>query len=324
MRKIIIPKDTLINRIQIECKTFKDVADEFNTIPSVVSRLCKSYGISKPHGWKYGKSFITNHTEITSDWLMEHWVNTSLSLHELSEKFNVSESLLEFRTKKFGLTKKYKHRFNTEKLYDLSDPHVFYLAGLVATDGYLNKGKNSIEIDLTGDSEKDLLVDIKDYYEMSAEVVTYNKSNRLRFAEESLTEFFRENFNISDGAKTFSVGTIPNFTSENLAKAYVLGCFDGDGSISWSTQQNRHHLTHYLNVQLCTASYDFVYGLKQIIDKYTDLNISFTTVGDKYYRISASYRKAQKLLGWMYSVDNCFSLRRKRDIYLSHKVDDIV
>lgn len=66
----------------------------------------------------------------------------------------MSEGLLYFRATKYKVYKTFKYYVNTEKLYNLCDPNVFYLGGLLATDGYLNKKHSSVEIGLTGESEK--------------------------------------------------------------------------------------------------------------------------------------------------------------------------
>ena len=74
----------------------------------------------------------------------------------------------------YKLKKPYKHHFNTNKFFDLNDPHIWYLAGLLVTDGYFTKNYDSFTISLTGDSEYQLLKDIKTYYECSSEIKQYH------------------------------------------------------------------------------------------------------------------------------------------------------
>jgi len=111
-----------------------------------------------------------------------------------------------------------------------------------------------------GNSEKDLLVKIANYFELENSISTYNNKHLLRIAATGIKEFFSSTFNIPIKNKTFELSTPNTFTNSDCLKAYILGCLDGDGCIS--------HLSGLYpkpTVVLTTASEDFVKNLINII-----------------------------------------------------------
>ena len=252
--------------------------------------------------------------DIDKQWFIDNWINTSKSLKQLSVEQNVSLALLDNRSRSYGLKKPIKHPCNTSKLFNLSDPNIWYIAGLIATDGYIVKKWNAFELALTGDSEHRLLQSIAEYLETTANITQYGKSWRLRIVAKGLPDFLFSTFNIPAENKTFNVGIPSSFPSESCAKAYIKGCVDGDGSISPS----RYYM------RLTTASEKFVLGFNDIIEKYVGIKMSFyyERRNNKRYPTSwASLNRAKKLLDWIYSEET-LCLERK---YLNYcKVKDIV
>lgn len=185
--------------------------------------------------------------------------------------------------------KKFKYHVNTSKLFDIKDPNIWYLAGLIATDGYLADFPDSFEITLVGESEKKLLKDIRDYLESTAPVNEYNNSYRLKISANGIREFLNKNFNIPFKNKTFEVGTPINLINEDCSKAYILGCLDGDGCIRND------------EVSICNGSLKFIEGLKYIINKYLDLKFNVRMekrkiTNNSYPTIAISGKKAKLLL----------------------------
>lgn len=323
MQKIIIPQEELDQMI-------KEVE---SGIPK--RAVCKNHGFSydvfimrmrelgipipKSQNARKGKlgQYIKQRPDIDREWMIENWVNTSKSLRELAKQEGVSESLMESRRVMFKLEKHFIHPVNREKLFNLQDPHVYYLAGLIATDGYVPKDHDCFEIGLIGDSERELLLSIKEYFESKSPIQSYRYSegktnSLLRIATSGLENFLFENFNIPSGAKTYTVGVPIQFTNEDCAKAYLHGCIDGDGYIS---EDGR-------GFGLTTASENFVRGLHSIILKYTGQDICFyyeKRNGEcAYPTISTSCSKSDIVLGWMYSLSDCFSLKRKEEKFKKH------
>ena len=287
--------------------------DAFN-LPNTISKL------------KYMIQLQDYGIPLEKDWLVKQYVQSSRSLLDLEKELGVPPRFLEKLCKYHNISKRYKYSFNKDKLYNLNDPNVWYLAGLIATDGCIDKFANRISIGLVGDSEKSLLQDISNYFEDSHGVSIIYKLDKsgeknykvynICFSDKNIKSFFRDNFNIyrtEESSKTFSLGFPKFFPNDECKKAYVLGCFDGDGCI---THLNRNNPS----AGLLTASKDFVLGLSNLLESSLDINTNFSEA--HYFSISIGVSDGlEKFLDWMYSY-NGFRLDRKYKKYI--KVKDIV
>ena len=281
------------------------------SVPTLV-KWCRIYDIDYKN---YIPKEKAKDAFVTKEWLIDHWINSNKSLPQLAKEFHLTEGLLEARRAKYGLTKRFKYPLNLEKLYNLNDPNVYYLAGLIATDGYIPQGQDAVEISLTGDSELSLLTDIEQYLELDFPIANYKGSYRLRIVAPGLEEFLFKAFNIPALNKTFAVTVPDDFPNESCAKAYVRGCLDGDGSIK---------TTNHLGFSITTASEDFIRGLCNIFHKYLNESIPYyfeKRADRKYPSINIQKRRARLILDWVYSEPG-LRLERKYQLYL--KVNDIV
>lgn len=310
MKKVIISKD-LIEQAIFQYPNKQDAAKSLGISIYLLNRHLKDYNITynETGSWKKPKSGFS---EITKEWLINNWINTEKSLTQLSKEFNIPYGVLDFRRAKYNLSKKYKLPLDKNKFFNIEDIHIWYLAGLIATDGYIpGKNRNSIELSLTGDSELLLLNSIANYYNVQGGIHHYNNIHTLRIAYDGMNEFFSKIFNIPPGPKTFNLQIPVSFPNEDCAKAYFLGCVDGDGCISKSKYQ----------ITLTTASIDFIQGLNKILKQY--LNIEALIYFEKrsqdrqFPTLSIYNWKAKLTCDWMYSIiDQCFYLERK---YLKYK-----
>ena len=290
----------------------KDICEYLSINIYELNKLLKENNlIFKSANSQKGKSHIKNYSFVTKEWLENHWLNTSKSLDMLSKEFNIPSGILESRRKLYSLSKRFKYKCD-EKILDSENPQTAYLAGLIATDGYIPKNRLAVEIDLTGESEYKLLNNLKNYYNIDAEVKSYGNSYRLRISTANLVDFFEQEFNLYGDNKSFNVKTPKSFKSEECAKAYVLGCFDGDGSI-----YNKR-----FQFSICNASYDFIKGLADIIEFYTKQHLSIRyninkQSNKKYPCIGTTDKKAKIILDWIYS-SKCINLERKYNKYLEN------
>lgn len=262
----------------------------------------------------------TNHPEIDKEFLITNWLNTSKSLKDLSRELGVNDSLLESRAHRYGITKERKYSINTKKLFDFNNPNVWYLAGLIATDGYTNTNADFIAITLVGDSEKELLSDICKYFEMSSPVAEYSMNGKkkysIRISAKGVKEFFCTNFGIPSKAKTRTVQVPKNCTDTDCLKAYILGCLDGDGCIS-------HLSGGSPSVVLTTASEGFIRGVIGLIEENFGIRVSYSMQCGKYPTMGVyGKKKVLEFLNLVYSTSACLCLGRKREKYLL--VRDIV
>lgn len=316
MKKIEIDKNILIQSIK-DNKPKNQLAKELGVDVGVITARCKEYGIEyKVCSWKKGKTFPTDiYPYVNKEWLQKNWLDTDKSLHTLSLEHNIPQSLLESRASSYKLKKTFKYRYNVSKLTDITDYHLYYLAGLLATDGWMDKQHDQVNIGLTGDDEKELLISINNYYENTRPVKTYsNGSTYLSFYGRGVKKIFIEYFNIpnsKESNKTFEVGVPEKFYNEDCVKAYLRGCIDGDGSIR-------------IDGKLCdlfTGSEIFVKGLLRIIKQYIgiDISLSYLTAQDRVTKYPGFYmavNNTRKFLDWIYSLENCFYLKRKYKRYL--------
>lgn len=308
MKKIILDKEILREQLSLGIKK-EECAKNLGISKAVFLKLCKENNLPLVR-YKNLNSQPKTRPDIDKQWLIDNWVNTDKSMSQLAKENNVSEGLIDSRRAKYSLKKAYKFHVNTKKLFNLKDPNVYYLAGLLATDGYFPRNLNCFELQLSGASEYILLNKIRDYFEITSpieEYITYaKKAYRLRVACDGLNNFFENNFNIKSGAKTFNVGIPTFFYNEECAKAFVRGCCDGDGYIGKKPGV----------FALTTGSKELVYGLYKIILKYTGIDTNFKN--HKYYSISLGYQttnKAFKFLSWIYSQNNALYLERKYEIF---------
>lgn len=311
MRKIVLDKDELCKYLN-KGLTKSYVSKCFGVSIETLNKNLKLYNLVFD---LYGSTKGKNKKEsiIDEKWLTENWINTDFSLNELSKKFGVSEPSLWYKVKKYKLKKQFKRHINIEKFKDLSDPHLWYIFGLVATDGYLPKCGNCLTIGLCGESEKELLTDICLYYESSFKP-TYHKfgnSYMWRCAFEGLNDFLEQNANIPRTNKTSCVGVPKSFPNIDCVKAYILGCIDGDGNIDCKRRRLR----------IVTLSSDFIDGLINIILNYTNIQAYRFSMKNKkreceYPGLCIQGKKFLDFMKWVYSTSCSFKLKRK---YLSYK-----
>lgn len=189
MKKIFISKDIIESEISKNL-TLKQSAQNLNTSVDTFKSLCKYHNINWVRKSLKNISRPKIRPDIDKEWLVNNWVNTNKSMHQLAIEENVTEALIDNRRAKYNLVKRFKYIVNKDKLFDLTDPNVYYIAGLIATDGYIPKSSDCFEIALTGESEYELLKDIKEYFESTSDIALYGNSYRLRIVAEGIVKFF--------------------------------------------------------------------------------------------------------------------------------------
>ena len=318
MKKKLIDIEVL-KEAAISYPTRKAAGEALGISKDTFSNLLKEHNIifvpikvDKPKCFK-------QYPEINEEWLIKNWVNTTKSIKELSQEVGCLDSLIESRIAAFKLKKPYKHSFNTDKFFNINDPHIWYLAGLAATDGHFPKHYDALQFSLVGEDEYQLLNSIKTYYESSKEIAQYHTDDKGDWhwiiSYPGLQQFFVDTFNISMENKTYTTGIPKSFPSEDCAKAYVRGCIDGDGYITVTGDR----------VRVCTASETFTQGLGEIVSTYAGIPCNnffvkgYTKKDMLYPAVEWKTNRAKRLLDWLYSLEDCFKLERKYLRYLNNK-----
>lgn len=309
MKKINIEKEVLeeeLSKNQTKLQCAKNLGIDICTFRKLcIEKKVKNY---IKINFRRGKDLPLIRPDIDRQWFIDNWIKTAKSLKILAQEEGITEAVLDNRRRKYGLEKPYKYSVNIDKIFNLKDPNIYYLAGLLATDGYFPQKQDSFELDLSGEDEFQLLTLINSYLESTHPIKTYGKSHRLRIVAKGSRSFFETNLGIVSHDKSHTVGIPKVFYSEDCAKAYVRGCIDGDGYISKNG---------YMLVLVC-GSYNLVDGLYSIIKKYCNIecNRSNIIVKDiEYPRISLYGKKAKKLFDWIYSDNSDFKLIRKYKRY---------
>lgn len=324
MKKILLEKEELkrqLNKLR-QGKTLSEISSEIGIDRHTLKRYAKLYDLEVPKSnyRLYRKSIdYTQYDYIDKEFLINNWLHSSKSLVKLAYDLGVSEAILSKKVREYGLNKKYLNYFNVDKFYDLSDPHIWYFAGLIATDGHLSHTHNIVSIRLRGESSKQLLQDITDYYESTRGIRCYGKQQidfDIMFCYDGIREFFLSNFGIPSGNKTFTVGFPKAFPNEDCARAFILGCFDGDGCISSEVAKKE-------KCGILTASFELTNGIRNTIKEYVDISPVWEERVNKktlntYYSITMKGANFYKFLEWLYK-GNSFKLSRKYNNYLFWK-----
>ena len=280
------------------------IARELNISKYILCKYLTYYNLNIPRKIR---------PDIDKQWLIDNWVNTPYSARELAERENIPARIIEDRYCRYGLKKRFKYHINTAILFNLQDPQIWYLAGLIATDGYLADYPDSFELTLTGEDEYNLLLNIKNYLKSDAPIGKFNGANRLKICADGIRNFLLINFSIPKENKTFNVSVPKNIPNEDCAKAYILGCLDRDGCIGKN------------GFSLINSAENFIKGFKYIIFNYTGIEINFRyekrkKTGNFYPCIAITGKKAIQILDWVYSTTCKFYLNRKYKKYLDLKM----
>jgi DNA-binding transcriptional regulator WhiA len=236
------------------------------------------------------------------------------SVSQIASEYGYTTKSLYGLMSRWGIKKPFKYSINTEKLFNPKDPVTNYLAGLIATDGYLHPKHQRIDIHLVGLSEKQLLENLMNYYESDIPVkqykYEYNEKGKfgVGITAEGIREFFIDNFGLTLENKTETVGIPKAFNDENCARMYIRGCFDGDGSFN----PNIPRLT------ISMKSERFITGVRDIIDEYLGIRVSIDT-SNGYPSLYYQHSNPNQIQSWFYQGYETIRLERKYQKFLEYQ-----
>ena len=152
-----------------------------------------------------------------------------------------------------------------------------YYAGLIASDGCISskdhKENNVLTISLK-ESDLQTLENLKEFLEYTGKLYYSEKVKcyTLNIIDRELIKGLEDNFNITRGK---SLTYIPPILNEELKPYFILGLFDGDGSIScintvwWSKDENKKFYKRKVYEDKFTFS-SSVTGTKETLDYIKD------------------------------------------------------
>lgn len=172
-----------------------------------------------------------------------------LSFSEIGACFNLTERQVNYRTKKWGLDYSKKKDLN-ESFFSSNTKAVYYWAGFLAADGYIEKERNRVGLGLQAQ-------DIQHIEKFKLAVGSThavcpfmnNSAYRIRFNSATMIKDLEEQFNIT-AAKTFTY-KMPDFEDEYLLLEFFRGYIEGDGHIEKTASGN-------LRLHLCSANETFL------------------------------------------------------------------
>lgn len=187
-----------------------------------------------------------------------------------------------------------------------------WLTGFIAADGTIRKDCNAIKIGLSS-IDREILEKIKEELKIEKHICDYVTNNGFAISELEWTskqhKDFLAQYNIVNNKSYLPLSVPYNFNEEEKL-AFILGYFDGDGSIS--IQDN------YLRFRICAHRPEILYSIANVLDnKY---NIKYSISEDKQrnmYELSISTTYAKQIFKDMYAL-NSLKLNRKYQKFLEY------
>lgn len=260
---------------------------------------------------------------IDRELLVQEYLINNKSMVDLANELGITRSKLYYNLKKFDLlhtdikkTKTIKRSINNS-LVNLENPGIYYLAGLVATDGFIRA--NNIILTLSNDEGYSILKRIANHFDYSGEIrrrdnhggFSINPYYELTIHSVEMIHIFEDYFRII-GKKSDGLERFPNKLTSALdtyQKMYIRGIFDGDGTFDIS--RGRYQIT--------SGNYLFIKSLcKYLNDKFSfDIEVKRREDRDKRYPFLLIPRvQSEVLASWIYSENTDID-----DLYIQYKYD---
>lgn len=189
-----------------------------------------------------------------------------------------------------------------------------WLIGFLASDGTVRKDRNSIKIGLSA-KDKEILEKIKVEVSIEREILEYTTANGFDIVELNWTSEQHKKDLAKFGVmpnKTYYETSLPTFENDNYTLAYILGYFDGDGSISISQQG-------YLRFRLCCYTKTLLQDIADFFERKYSATYSLSKDPSRQmYELFISTTYAKNIFEDMYAL-NTLRLDRKYQKYLEYK-----
>lgn len=214
-----------------------------------------------------------------------------------------------------------KHFFDFNFFKKIDSHEKAQILGIIASDGNLSKKDYCLSLALIEDDIEYLNI-IKDkigYKEkLSIRENTSLSDKRLAILRLHSREMNEDLYKLGIVPAKSLILQFPTFEQvpEEFINSFILGYFEGDGSIWLGNRDKNYHIC------FC-GTFEFCNQLQQLIKNKIGLNFSLR----KYYKkesnsylleIGGNY-KVIKFLNWLYK-DSTFQMKRKYDKYVSLKI----
>lgn len=244
-----------------------------------------------------------------------------ISMAELSRIYNISA----YKTKKILEENKVHIRNRTEqniisnanrankvnhKYFDeITTVNQAWILGFIAADGWVEKNRNRINIELSA-VDKEILEKIKQEIGIENSIMERETGNgfsvvRLSWSSGPQKEALAK-FDIVNN-KTYKEMHLPDFENKDLIYAFILGFFDGDGSVSIDK--------NYCRFRLCAHRPELLTDIHSFLDN----NGTLSQDNRGLWELSISTKYSVPLFEKMYSL-NSLHLQRKYNKFLEYNI----
>ena len=250
--------------------------------------------------------------------------NEGNSLNELSRCFNyhpttIKNNLIKANVKIITRAEqnaisnmKRTKKINHEYFSNINNVNKAWMLGFLAADGTIRKDRNEIKIGLSS-IDREILEKIKEEMDMERNIhdsITGNGFNvsELCWSSKQQKEDLKKYGIVNN--KTYLPMHLPNFEDKKLKLAFILGYFDGDGTISISKE-------YYLRFRICSYRDEILKDFAQFLKKEYNIDYSLSQKERGLYELSISTKYAKIIFNELYSL-NSLKLDRKYQKYLEY------
>lgn len=217
-----------------------------------------------------------------------------------------------------------KHFFNERYFEKIDKPEKAYLLGFITADGCIYSGSNKTSIRFQMNlKESDSYVldflqkEIESDYKIQFKEVGFKKDgskNKVALLKINSTIFCEHLINLNVIPRKSMKESIPlDKIPEKFLRYFILGYFDGDGSISYT--KSSPHISILGSKKMCEQLN------KIFIDNGINQNVFFTHRNKKLFGLRINNTKNKiKLYNFLYK-DHVFFLKRKKEIFDSFVLD---
>lgn len=196
---------------------------------------------------------------------------------------------------------------NNDYFSNITTVNQAWLLGFLAADGWIEKDRNRINLELSI-VDKEILEKIKKEVQIENKILERETNKGFSIARLSWTSGIQKNKLAHYGIvpnKTYKEMHLPLFKNEDLTYAFILGYFDGDGSISINND--------YCRFRICAYRPELLKDIYIFLNKKGSLNQNSKGL----WELSISTTYSIPLFQKLYSL-NSLHLARKYNKFLEY------
>lgn len=186
-----------------------------------------------------------------------------------------------------------------------------WLMGFLAADGWIDKNTNAIEISLSS-KDREILEKIKFELEIERPILDRTSNNgfdisKLTWSSKNHKEILAKYGIVNN--KTYKPMHLPNDFNKDEKLAFILGFFDGDGSISINN--------NYLRFRIVSHRDEILKDIATFLTEQYNCTYSLSQDNRGLYELSISTTYAVQIFKDMYKL-NTLRLNRKYQKFLEY------